>query len=68
MFIYWFWLKNAKIIQKMRIIFAYLQFLLYFCGAKLVHFIDKRPKNCKKSVLLYHFSNYNTQMRTIITF
>ena len=37
MFIYWFWLKNAKIIQKLRIIFAYLQFLLYFCGAKLVH-------------------------------
>ena len=41
MFIYWFWLKNAKIIQKLRILFAYLQFLLYFCGAKLVHFIDK---------------------------
>ena len=52
MFIYWFWLKNAKIIQKMRIIFAYLQFLLYFCGAKLVLFGDIPNEFSIKCVLL----------------
>lgn len=30
--------KNVKINQILRIIFVYLQFLLYFCGAELVFF------------------------------
>lgn len=60
--------KNVKIILNLRILFAYLQFLLYFCGAKLVLFGDIPNEYSIKCVLLWYFSNYNTQMRTIITF
>ena len=44
--------KNVKIILNLRILFAYSQFLLYFCGAKLVLFGDIPNEFCSKCVLL----------------
>ena len=44
--------KNVKIILNLRILFAYSQFLLYFCGAKLVLFDDILNEFSTKCVLL----------------